>query len=104
MHILLDGTQAAAAADEAKALQQAAGGEDLAKCAAPPPCASNMHPTHVHGTWCILSRAWRVHGARVHRCLAYLRDRIGVPRDMGQAAALSLRAHLNWAIDELCAA
>ena len=50
MHILLDGTQAAAAADEAKALQQAAGGEDLAKCAAPPTCASNMHPTHVHGT------------------------------------------------------
>ena len=42
--------------------------------------------------------------ARVRRCLAYLRDRIGVPRDMGQAAALSLRAHLNWAIDELCAA
>ena len=31
-------------------------------------------------------------------CLAYLRDRIGVPRDMGQAAAMQLRAHLNWAI------
>ena len=32
-------------------------------------------------------------------CLAYLRDRVGVPRDMGPAAARSLRAHLNWAID-----
>ena len=31
-------------------------------------------------------------------CLAYLRDRVGVPRDMGAAAAVMLRAHLNWAI------
>ena len=34
-------------------------------------------------------------------CLMYLRDRVGVPRDMGQAAALQLRAHLNWAIEIL---
>jgi len=34
-------------------------------------------------------------------CLAYLRDRIGVPRDMSQAAAFQLRATLNWAIDLL---
>lgn len=31
-------------------------------------------------------------------CLAYLRDRVGVPRDMGQGAAVALRAQLNWAI------
>ena len=31
-------------------------------------------------------------------CLVYLRDRVGVPRDMGQAAAVALRSHLNWAI------
>jgi len=35
---------------------------------------------------------------RLIKCLAYLRDRIGVPRDMGQAAAFYLRAQLNWAI------
>lgn len=34
-------------------------------------------------------------------CLVYLRDRVGVPRDMGQAAAVHLRAHLNWCIDLL---
>jgi glutathione S-transferase len=31
--------------------------------------------------------------------IAYLRDRIGVPRDLPLAAARHLRAHLNWAID-----
>ena len=34
-------------------------------------------------------------------CLGYLRDRVGVPRDMGAAAARELRAELNWAI-EVC--
>ncbi len=33
--------------------------------------------------------------------LDYLRDRIGVPRDMSYPAARQLRAHLNWLKDEL---
>lgn len=33
--------------------------------------------------------------------LAYLRDRIGVPRDLPLASARYLRAYLNWAIDIL---
>ena len=36
-------------------------------------------------------------------CLGYLRDHVGVPRDMGAAAARELRAELNWAIG-VCAA
>ena len=33
--------------------------------------------------------------------LCYLRDRVGVPRDLPLAAARYLRAYLNWAIDTL---
>ena len=33
--------------------------------------------------------------------LSYLRDRVGVPRDLPLASARYLRAYLNWAIDEL---
>mmetsp|Transcript_24996 Transcript_24996/g.58218 ORF Transcript_24996/g.58218 Transcript_24996/m.58218 type:complete len:151 (-) Transcript_24996:153-605(-) len=37
----------------------------------------------------------------VQSSLAYLRDRVGVPRDLPLASARYLRAYLNWAIDAL---
>ena len=40
----------------------------------------------------------------VQRSLAYLRDRVGVPRDLPLAAARYLRAYLNWGIDALASA
>ena len=40
-------------------------------------------------------------GAPVCASAAYLRDRVGVPRDLPLPAARQLRAHLNWLIHEL---
>lgn len=40
-------------------------------------------------------------GAAVVASAEYLRDRVGVPRDMRLPAARQLRAHLNWLIDSL---
>jgi glutathione S-transferase len=40
-------------------------------------------------------------GAAVVASAEYLRDRVGVPRDMKLPAARQLRAHLNWLIDSL---
>lgn len=37
----------------------------------------------------------------VIRSLEYLRDRVGVPRDLPLVSARTLRAHLNWAIGVL---
>lgn len=38
---------------------------------------------------------------QVNAALAYLRDRVGVPRDMSFEAARQFRAHLNWMGDQL---
>lgn len=40
-------------------------------------------------------------GAAVVASAAYLRDRVGVPRDLKLPAARQLRAHLNWLIGAL---
>ena len=44
---------------------------------------------------------WTPPTRNVDNCLAYLRDRVGVPRDMGAGAAVQLRSHLNWCIGQL---
>lgn len=43
----------------------------------------------------------RLDAGPVVAALEYLRDRVGVPRDLALPAARQLRAHLNWMIDHL---
>jgi glutathione S-transferase len=49
----------------------------------------------------IVKEGGEVYSGGVVASLAYLRDRIGVPRDMRLPAAQQLRAHLNWAIGKI---
>jgi len=46
-----------------------------------------------------VSQGGRGHVDGVLASVAYLRDRVGVPRDMQLPAARQLRAHLNWALE-----
>jgi len=39
--------------------------------------------------------------SEVTQSLSYLRDRIGVPRDISIHGAQKMRAHLNWYIDSI---
>jgi glutathione S-transferase len=41
------------------------------------------------------------HASGVVSSMSYLRERVGVPRDLPLAAARYLRAYLNWGIDTL---
>jgi glutathione S-transferase len=46
----------------------------------------------------IVSEGGKEYAGAVISSLAYMRDRVGVPRDMKLPAARQLRAHLNWSI------
>lgn len=60
-------------------------------------------PTEADGALADLTfQSWdKTRRATAAACCAYLRDRVGVPRDMSYPAARYLRATLNWIIDRL---
>ena len=49
----------------------------------------------------VMETGGKEYASAIIASLAYLRDRVGVPRDMKYPAARQLRAHMNWAIGSL---
>ena len=57
------------------------------------------HDTEMKNIANAIARGGNEYTDGVIASLAYLRDRVGVPRDMRLPAARQLRAYLNWSID-----
>ena len=62
---------------------------------------TNTIPDEVHAQSLLDATKAYSNNEGVANSIAYLRDRIGVPRDLPLASARYLRAYLNWAIDVL---